>query len=143
MKYQKILIAVDNSNYSVNAAEKGLYLAAQLNADVALVFVVEIAKAVGNIDAGILPEEALSILKKEAEQSVLQIEKAFPDQKIMKFFPEGFPKEEILKTSETWGADVIVMGTHGRTGLKHLLLGSISEYIVRHSKVPVLVVPLK
>lgn len=143
MSYSKILIAVDSSAYSLKAAEKGLELAHQLGAEAALVFVVEISKAVGNIDAGILPEEALMILKKEADYSLNQIIEINQEKKILKFMPEGFPKEEILKTADSWGAEIIVLGTHGRTGLKHLLLGSISEYIVRHSKIPVLVVPLK
>lgn len=55
--------------------------------------------------------------------------------------PEGFPKEEILNTAKEWEADVIVMGTHGRTGLSHFFQGSIAEHVVRHARVPVLVIP--
>jgi len=62
---------------------------------------------------------------------------------ILKFMPEGHPTKDILKTAEIWEADLIVMGTHGRTGLLHLLVGSVAEYIVRHSKIPVMVVPSK
>jgi nucleotide-binding universal stress UspA family protein len=57
--------------------------------------------------------------------------------------PEGHPAEDIIKTAEIWQADLIVTGTHSRTGLGHLLMGSTSEDIVRHSKVPVMVVPSK
>ena len=53
----------------------------------------------------------------------------------------GQPIEEILRTSEAIGADLIVMGSHGRTGLQRLLLGSVTEAIVRRSVTPVLVVP--
>ena len=56
---------------------------------------------------------------------------------------EGHPTEDIIKTAETWGADLLVVGTHGRTGLVHMLMGSVAEYLVRHSKIPVMVVPLK
>jgi nucleotide-binding universal stress UspA family protein len=143
MPYTKILIAVDSSEYSMNAARKGLELAHQLNAKAALLFVVDKSKAMGNIDAGIMPQEALIILKKEAEQTLEQLAKMYNGNDLMKFMPEGNPTEEIMKTAETWWADLIVMGTHGRTGLKHLLMGSVSEYIVRHSKMPVLVVPSK
>lgn len=49
----------------------------------------------------------------------------------------GDVAETILETVEETGADAIVMGTHGRRGLSHLLLGSIAEKIVRHARVPV------
>ena len=53
----------------------------------------------------------------------------------------GQPIEEILRTSEAIGPDLIVMGSHGRTGLQRLLLGSVTEAVVRRSVTPVLVVP--
>ena len=50
----------------------------------------------------------------------------------------GNPYEEILKAAR--GTDSIVMATHGRTGLSHMVIGSVAEKVVRHSKVPVLTV---
>ena len=55
---------------------------------------------------------------------------------------EGTPQKEIISKAIKWNADIIIVGTHGRTGLEHLLLGSVAEYIVRHSPIPVMVVPL-
>lgn len=52
----------------------------------------------------------------------------------------GSPVEEINKLAQEEGADVIFMGTHGRTGLKHLLVGSVAERIVRTSNIPVLTI---
>ncbi|MCW3478219.1 universal stress protein [Neisseriaceae bacterium JH1-16] len=46
----------------------------------------------------------------------------------------------ILKAAEDWAADVIVVGTHGRTGLQRVMLGSVAETLARHCKVPVLLV---
>ncbi len=143
MSYSKILIAVDSSEYSMQAAKKGIKLAHQLGATVALLFVVDISKAVGNIEAGILPEQALIVLKKEAEQTLDELVMMYNGDNILKFMPEGHPTKDILKTAEIWGADLLVMGTHGRTGLIHLLVGSVAEYVVRHSKIPVMVVPSK
>lgn len=143
MSYNKILIAVDSSEYSMKAAKKGLELAHQLNAKAALLFVVDKSKAMGNVDAGILPAEALIVLKKEAEQTLDELAEMYNGKGLMKFMPEGHPTEDIIKTAETWEADLIVVGTHGRTGLQHLLMGSIAEHIVRHSKIPVMVVPSK
>lgn len=143
MSYSKILIAVDSSEYSMKAAKKGLELAHQLQAKIALLFVVDKSKAVGNIDAGITPDEAIIGLKKEAEQTLDELSKLAHVKDIQKFMPEGYPLEDILKTAETWGADALVIGTHGRTGLLHLLMGSVAEHIVRHAKIPVIVVPSK
>jgi len=54
---------------------------------------------------------------------------------------EGVPHVEIVRLAGEIGADLVVMGTHGRTGLQHVLLGSVAERVVRSSPVPVLVVP--
>ena len=143
MSYSKILIAVDSSEFSMQAAKKGLELAHQMEAEVALLFVVDTSKAIGNIDVGVLPEQALIILKKEAEQTLDELATMYNGESILKFMPEGHPTKDILKTAEVWEADLIVIGTHGRTGLMHLLVGSVAEYVVRHSKIPVMVVPFK
>ncbi|MFH4965601.1 universal stress protein [Gaetbulibacter sp. M235] len=143
MSYSKILIAVDSSEYSMQAAKKGLELAHQVDAKVALLFVVDTSKAMGNVDAGILPEQALIVLKKKAEQTLDELATMYNGKDILKFMPEGSPTKDIIKTAEIWEADLIVMGTHGRTGLLHLLVGSVSEHIIRHSKIPVMVVPSK
>jgi nucleotide-binding universal stress UspA family protein len=50
------------------------------------------------------------------------------------------PAGEILAESARWGADLIVMGTHGRHGLAHLILGSVAEGVLRRATVPVLLV---
>ncbi len=60
-----------------------------------------------------------------------------PD-KVIRF---GKAHEEIVRFAEEHKVDLIVMGTHGRTGLAHLLVGSVTERVVRTSKVPVLTVP--
>jgi nucleotide-binding universal stress UspA family protein len=52
----------------------------------------------------------------------------------------GDPADVICRTAERLGSDVIVVGSHGRTGLGRLFLGSVSEHVVRHAPCPVLVV---
>ena len=143
MPYEKILIAVDSSEYSMAAAKRGLELAHQLKAEAALIYIIDKSKALGSVDANILPNEALIVLKKEAEQTLEQLSKMYNGTDLMKFMPEGHPADDIIKTSETWEADLIIMGTHRRTGLRHLLAGSVAEHVLRHSKIPVMVVPSK
>lgn len=144
MAYTKILIAVDSSEFSITAAKKGIELAHQLQAKIALLSVVDKSKAMGNIDAGIFPSEALIILKKEAEQTLDQLTEMYDgESEIIKLMPEGIPSKDIIKTAEAWEADLIVVGTHGRSGFTNLLVGSVAEYVVRHSAIPVMIVSSK
>jgi len=142
MIYKKILIAVDSRENSMTVAKKGFELAEQLNAEAGLIFVVDISKAMGNPDAGILPNDALIILKREAQDSLDQLIR-MNNRSIdtIKFMPEGLPKESIIKTAEIWGADLIVMGLHGKSGFGIFVMGSISQYISLHSKIPVIIIP--
>jgi nucleotide-binding universal stress UspA family protein len=54
---------------------------------------------------------------------------------------EGEPSDEILKGAYESGSDLLVVGRIGRSGLEKIMLGSVAEKVVRHSKVPVLIVP--
>ncbi|MGF7229768.1 universal stress protein [Arachidicoccus sp.] len=144
MGFKKVLIAVDSSPCSLHAVKKGVALARALNAAVALIFVIDRSHEIVSSDLGITPLQSESILLQQAEETVNQMIKMYSqdnNMEIGKFLPEGFPKDEILATAKQWKADLIVMGTHGRTGLAHFLMGSIAEYVVRHASIPVMVVP--
>lgn len=144
MSYQKILIAVDSSAYSMSAAKKGFELAHQLNAMIGLIYVIDRNKESVNVEIGITPEQSQTILLQQAEENISQLIKMYDGvDQIMRFTPEGFPRKEIINTAKEWGADLIVMGTHGRTGLTHLLVGSVAEYIIKHAGVPVMVISSK
>lgn len=145
MQFNKILVAVDDSLQSEEATKAGFELAKQLHAKVALVYAVEIMVPVMHSIELVMPDvDFLRVQSETAEKVTVQlIEKYGKGLDVVKFEPQGSPKDEIISTTERWGADVIVMGTHGRTGLSHLVLGSLSEYVVRHSKIPVLVIPFK
>lgn len=139
--FKKILIAVDESEYSLNAAKVGLALAKQLNAEIAFLFVVDTSKAIGTIEAGVFPQDILIMLKKEAQRTIDQIVKMFNPGEFIQFTPEGHPKEDIVKTARIWEADLIIIGTHSKTGLVHILGDNITDHIVHHTSIPVLVVP--
>jgi nucleotide-binding universal stress UspA family protein len=94
--------------------------------------------------------------RKQQKSSATLIEKTLEELEIMldKFCGEhlldcpnfrqrvavGDPGEEIVKTVENENVDLIIMGTHGRKGLEHTLLGTVAHYVVMHSKAPVLIV---
>jgi nucleotide-binding universal stress UspA family protein len=142
MQFKKILIAIDNSEHSKKAVRSGIQLAKKLDAQIALVCGVEYI--VNTADNIIMPVEMLQLQKAEAQKALEETAKLYDgSHRVELFAPEGSAKDEILTAADKWNADIIVIGTHGRTGLSHLLLGSVAEYVVRHAKVPVLVVPLK
>ena len=142
MQYSKILIAVDSSPHAMHAAKMGFALAHQLKATIGLIFVIDKNKEVINADLGIMPEQSQTILIKQAEENIEQLIKMYDGvEEVLRFTPEGFPKKEIINTAKDWDADLIVMGTHGRTGLAHMMMGSVAEYVIKHAGVPVMVVP--
>ena len=154
MAIQKILIAVDDSRYADHAAEFGFEMARLCRAEVGLVNIIEpmIMPATGGdsitgitTDVSMVDEaEVVRIQKEAAENTVKRIQAQYADElKITNFTEYGITADGILKCSAEFGADMIVVGTHNRTGIDRLFMGSIAESVVRHSKVPVLVVPLR
>lgn len=142
MEYKKILIAVDDSAFALKAAKAGFALAHILNASIGLLFVVDRSKEVVSADLGITPDQSKTVLLNDAEKTIEQYIKMYNGiERIVRFTPEGIPEEEILNIAQEWEADLIVMGTHGRSGLSRILTGSVAEYVIRHAKVPVMVTP--
>lgn len=139
---KKILIALDDGPTSEKVASMGLQLGQQLNAEIALISVVDTTDLMTN--GGITPQELEDSIKNDLKKSQqMLIDKVFKDYKVWTFVEEGKPNEIILKVAEEWEADIIVLGTHGRTGLSHLLMGSVAEKILRHSTKPLFIVPTK
>jgi nucleotide-binding universal stress UspA family protein len=143
MTARKVLIATDGSEHSYFAARKVHELFQGWNAEIALVYVLDSLQMSGNPEAGILPQEAAVVIKKEAEIALQTCAALWKDTKISIFMPQGRPAGEIIKTAVAWQADMIVLGTHGRTGLMHLLIGSVAESVLKKSPIPVMIVPMR
>ena len=143
MPYQKVLVAVDDSEPSMKAAEHGVQLSQQLGAKLAIVIVVDASKVNADTESGALVQDQVSMMKIEAGGTLDKIAKKYPDCKFERFIPEGKPSQGIVDIAKEWEADLIVMGTQGKTGLKRLLMGSTAENIIRLSDMPILVVPSK
>jgi nucleotide-binding universal stress UspA family protein len=154
MKINKILIAVDDNKYAEHAAEVGFEMAQLFDAEVGLVSIVApliLPESSTDVITG-LPMESVNIdqaelikIQSESAENVIQqtIKKFAGDRKVTHFTEYGSTADGILKCSAEFNADMIVVGTHNRTGLNRLIMGSVSEHVVRHSHVPVLVVPLR
>jgi len=139
--YKKILIAIDDSKVSLKAAEMGIQLSTQLGAECAIVFVIDATKTHGDVYSEELPHDRLAKLTKKAADTYAAIDSKFPDYPFERFTPEAKPSEGIVNTAEEWQADLIVMGTSGKSGIKRIFLGSTAENTIRLSKTPLLIVP--
>jgi nucleotide-binding universal stress UspA family protein len=141
MSIQHILVPTDFSPYAEYAVDYATQLAKTLQARLTLLHVVyEILWAAGE-GAMALPPNYFEELEASAQASldkVLQRVQAAGVQGDA-VVVHGIPFENILHTARTQGVDLIIMGTHGRTGLKHVLIGSVAERVVRLAPCPVLV----
>lgn len=161
MDIKKILIGIDNSNYAEHAASYGFNLARTLNAAVGLVHIIEptVMPPMGtdttSLDLtglgmpleGVGGPEILEVMKAEdnSHHTILQqtIERYGEGLQVSQLTEYGSTADGILSCSKEFGADLIVIGTHSRTGFDRLLMGNVAEKVVRESVVPVLVVPMK
>jgi nucleotide-binding universal stress UspA family protein len=154
MTIKKILIGIDDSKYAEHAAEYGFEIARKFKAAVGVVNIVEPAvlpqmmagadPIMGMISHVTGPEEMelLDIQKNQSENIVEQTIKKFgSDIQVTHFTEYGSTADGIISCSKEFKADMIIIGTHSRSGIDRLLMGSVAEHVVRHSEIPVLVVP--
>lgn len=143
MSFRKILIAVDNSPIAARAAEVGAELAGNLHAQIALVHTIEPEQLFGP-GVEIPRDELETALEKDSAQLMADLRASLPPGvPAQQFVEEGSPGEVIVKTAAEWGADAIVIGSHGRRGVTRAILGSVAEFVMRHAPCPVLVVRVK
>jgi nucleotide-binding universal stress UspA family protein len=139
MSFRRILIALDDSAIAAHAVEVGTELAAALTAQAALVYVVEPALAF-EPDGGIPAADLLAALKRESQAFLAAAAQRSGEPPPWQFLREGKPADEIVAAAREWEADAIVIGTHGRSGMSRLVLGSTADSVVRQATCPVLVV---
>jgi nucleotide-binding universal stress UspA family protein len=141
---RKIVVPTDFSAASDKALEYAATLATTLNASIHLVHVVEDPFAAGGGWEFYIPDSQ-DLSERLFEQSLarLSITASEFDSRNIDVTTEirrGSPTEGIISAATDSGADLIVMSTHGRTGLPHLLLGSVAERVIRGARCPVLAV---
>ena len=141
MKPSKILVAVDGSEMASRALLAAADLGAALGADLALVHVVD-PRGAAAVEGGIPAGEVLEMMREEGQTLLAAAAKdAAARPPTHRFLREGTPGAEVCASAREWGADLIVIGTHGRSGVSRLLMGSTAETVVRHAPCPVLVIP--
>jgi len=140
MSFRKILIAVDSEPVAAHAADTGVELARSLGAEVALVTAIDTSFGYGG-DTGISPQELINQAKQEGKRLLAGFRQRLSLQpSALEFLVEGTAAAEIVKAAKTWPADLIVIGSHGRAGIKRALVGSVAEGVMRNAPCPVLVI---
>lgn len=146
MDFKKILIAVDNSVFSEKAAKIGYEMAAKFDAEIALLNIIEPVPQNVNPDFAMAPV-FMEIYDNSEENShilLAEIEDKYGNGIPTTYFTSiDTATHGIVHQAEQWGAGLIVIGTHGRTGLYHFLMGSVAEHVARKAACPVLIVPNK
>ena len=144
--FSTILVAVDFSDSSDNAFQLALSMANKFGAHLVILHVINEPI---DLRGFYVPHISYEKLEEEIAEGAEKMMESFCRQHIDDFtdfeslIVPGMPHEQILNQAEENNADLIVLGTHGRTGLDHVLFGSTAEKVVRKSKFPVLTVRLE
>ena len=125
LTFEKILIATDGSVYSELASREAISIAKRTGSDL---IALSVAKKDENLPVA---KESVNAVKELAEREGVKVET---------LTLKGEPYETIVKTAEQRNAGLIVVGSHGRTGVERLLMGSVTERVIGHSRTALLVV---
>ncbi|PLY03145.1 MAG: universal stress protein [Desulfuromonas sp.] len=144
--FKTILVAVDFSDSSINAFQLALSMARKFSAKLVLLHVINEPV---DLRGFYVPHISFEKLEEEIEEGAHKMMDSFCRQNLTDYADHeclivaGIPYEQIIDQASSKSADLIVLGTHGRTGLDHVLFGSTAEKVVRKSPFPVLTVRLE
>ena len=143
--YERILVPVDGSDASHAGLNEALALAAEQSGRLRLVHVVDDLITMPMYEGAIFAGELIEQLRKQGrklldECVVLCNKKGIAAEAVLLERVGGQAGVLVIEQAREWPAELIVMGTHGRKGLKRIVLGSDAEYVVRHANAPVLLV---
>lgn len=143
--YQRIFVPVDDSDTSNLALTEACRLAKSMGSAVRLVHVVDLAQFGWGGTEFLDAAELQKSIKQAGEQVLSQAQAQAvaagltPEVKILESWGDKIASV-LLDDAKHWGADLVVMGTHGWSGLMHILMGSVAEGLLKQADVPVLLV---
>ena len=141
---KNILLPTDFSNLSLSAARYAIDIAKQYGAKIHLLNVLEKTPPILAIRSLDLSEEKIiKTIEEDATNSLTRALETINKDKAVEIIPvikKGIDFEIIIDYAESNKIDLIVIATHGRTGILHTLLGSVAEKVIRYAKCPVLVI---
>lgn len=136
--FRRILVATDFSEASRRAVELAAAMARETGAALAVVHVCELPAYGGFSYPGDLVTSLMDGAKARLDDLVASLRA--PSADVTGVLRTGVAWDQILAAAAELGADVVVLGTHGRRGVVHAIIGSVAERIVRTSEIPVLTV---
>ncbi|AFZ74701.1 universal stress protein [Natronobacterium gregoryi] len=144
--YDRILVPTDGSEAAAIATEEAVELAELNDAELHVLYVIE-PIPLGKFAAGAEPasaewDDVVDEQRTEGEDATASVAALADDHDVdvVEAIEHGQPNEQILGYADEHGIDAIVMGTHGRSGAGRLVVGSVTEKVVRKSDVPVLTI---
>jgi nucleotide-binding universal stress UspA family protein len=140
IRLKKILLPTDLSEYSRHALPYALELARSYGATLHLVHVVE-AQWAGPLASAEFPgqvEDALKYNREAGEKALRKMKEDIKEVAVETHVLVGAPHVEIVRLARREKMDLVVLATHGRTGLAHALIGSVAEKVVQMAPCPVL-----
>ena len=142
IKYKQLLCPIDFSDVSDHAFKIATDLAATFKADLHVIHVFQMPASTIPEGAYEVPEDMEESIKCHLSKRLDEFVKnhSTPEINITTGLYTGFPHNEIINSANETNADMIVMGTHGRTGFSQVLLGSVAERVIRTSDIPVLTI---
>ncbi|MEG2359409.1 universal stress protein [Acinetobacter sp.] len=145
--YQHILVPVDESPISYAAVEQALALAKSLNSQVTVMSVIAVDPFFGVDFYKVAPAitDYFMQAEKNAKERLEDIKQSFIRDGIevdVKLIHGVSPSEGIIQVADEVSADLIIMGSHGRTGLQKMMLGSVAQNVLTQSPIPVLIVKI-
>ena len=139
MKIKRILFPTDLSDCSLAALDYASDLAASWAAELHILYVDDLRDLVA-MAAYSCPSFVASSARIELKERLEAIKPALVNVPCHYHYIEGVPADEICTLAENENIDLIVMSSHGRTGLSRVLIGSVAEKVLRGAKCPVLIV---
>ena len=136
-----LMIATDQREHSGDIERAGLDLARELHASIDIFTVIDKVADFTEPNTGRTFTRSFEEKSSQYSLHLKELKDDNPDLDITTHTLVGDATDTLLKESIRLQPGILVIGTHGRTGLEHIFLGSTAEYLVRHARVPVLVVP--
>jgi nucleotide-binding universal stress UspA family protein len=142
IEIRRILVPVDFSEHAAGVLEWAAHLAEEHGSRLILLHAYHLPVEFQQLEGAYLPPDFWSSVKTEAQQSLARYAEDLDRRglEVETAVREGYPAAVIVDEAASQPADLIVIGTHGLSGLKHLLLGSIAERVVQKAPCPVLTV---
>ena len=154
-KVKKVLIALDYNPTAQKVAEVGFSMAKAMNAEIILLHVISdpvyyssteyspIMGFTGFMDTGMMQLDSLNALKEAALNFLDKSRHHLGDKSIQTLIKEGDFADSILDAAKEVHADIIILGSHSRKWLENVVMGSVTEKVLRHTPIPLFIIPTK